>query len=95
MRPYDVERGTYELIIFADESNQDSAPVFHNLPGENPFYTKGLFTRYPEKPNLYKYYGRRDNILVLANGEKVNPIPLEQLVQADPSLKGAILTANG
>lgn len=95
MRPYDTGAGTFELIILADESNQDSAPVFHNLPGENPFYTKDLFTRHPTKPNLYKYYGRKDDILVLSNGEKVNPIPLEQFVQADASLKGVLLTGNG
>lgn len=95
MRPYDASTGTFELIILADESSQDTAPVFHNLPGENPFYTKDLFTQHPTKPNLYKYYGRRDDILVLSNGEKVNPIPLEQLVQADASLKGVLLTGNG
>lgn len=95
MRPYDTNTGTYELIIFADESNQDAAPVYHNLPGENPFHTKDLFTQHPTKPNLFKYYGRKDDILVLSNGEKVNPIPLEQHVQADASLKGVILTGNG
>lgn len=97
MRSYDASTGTFELIIFADESNQDAAPVFHNLPGENPFYTKDLFTQHPTKPNLYKYYGRKDDILVLSNGEKVNPIPLEQYVQADASssLKGVLLTGNG
>lgn len=40
-------------------------------------------------------YGRRDDILVLANGEKVNPIPLEQNVQGDPRLKGVMLIGNG
>lgn len=95
MQPYDASTGTYELVIFADESNQDAAPVFHNLPGENPFHTKDLFTRHPTKPDLFKYYGRKDDILVLSNGEKVNPIPLEQHVQADASLKGVLLTGNG
>lgn len=95
MRPYDTNTGTFELVIIADESNRDAAPVFHNLPGENPFFTKDLFTQHPTKPNLYKYYGRKDDILVLANGEKVNPIPLEQFVQADASLKGVLLTGNG
>lgn len=95
MQPYDASTGTFELIIFADESNQDPAPVFHNLPGENPFHTKDLFTQHPTKPDLFKYYGRKDDILVLSNGEKVNPIPLEQHVQADASLKGVLLTGNG
>lgn len=95
MRAYDANTGTFELVILADESTRDAAPVFHNLPGEDPFYTKDLFTQHPTKPNLYKYYGRKDDILVLANGEKVNPIPLEQFVQADASLKSVLLTGNG
>lgn len=32
---------------------------------------------------------------MLANGEKVNPIPLEQHVQGDPRLKGVMLIGNG
>lgn len=95
MRPYDDKTGTFELIIFADDKSQDKAPVYHNLPGENPFYTKDLFTQHPTKPNLYKYYGRRDDIIVFANGEKVNPIPLEQHVQGDPRLKGVLLVGSG
>lgn len=95
MRLYDEQTGTFELVILADESNRDAAPVYHNLPGENPFFTKDLFTKHPTKPNLYKFYGRRDDILVLANGEKVNPIPLEQHVQGSPNLKGVMLIGNG
>ncbi|ROV87840.1 hypothetical protein VMCG_10544 [Cytospora schulzeri] len=95
MRPYDANTGTFELIILADDTTQDKAPVYHNLPGENPFYTKDLFTRHPTKPTLYKYYGRRDDIIVFANGEKVNPILLEQHIQGDPSLKGVLLIGSG
>jgi thioester reductase-like protein len=92
MRPYGDD--TFELVILADETTKDSCPVYHNIPGENPFFTKDLFTRHPTKPDLFKYYGRRDDILVFANGEKVNPIPLEQHVQGDPLLKGVLLVGN-
>lgn len=95
MRLYDEQTGTYELVIVADESTRDAAPVYHNLPGEDPFFTKDLYTKHPTKPNLYKFYGRRDDILVLSNGEKVNPIPLEQHVQGSADLKGVILIGNG
>lgn len=40
-------------------------------------------------------YGRRDDILVLKNGLKVNPIPLEHQIQGDPRLKGVLLVGNG
>lgn len=92
MRPYGDE--TFELVILADDTSADSCPVYHNIPGENPFFTKDLFTQHPTKPNLFKYYGRRDDILVFANGEKLNPIPLEQHVQGDPLLKGVLLVGN-
>ncbi|XXH01320.1 hypothetical protein Hte_007678 [Hypoxylon texense] len=95
MQLFDPDIGTYELVIFADESNKDAAPLYHNLPGINPYYTKDLFTRHPTKPQLFKYYGRKDDILVLDNGEKVNPIPLEQYVQGHPAVKGALVVGNG
>lgn len=95
MKLYDSAKGTYELVIIADESTKDSCPAYHNLPGVGEYYTKDLFLKHPEKPNLYKYYGRRDDIIVLGNGEKVNPIPLEQYVEGHPSIKGAVLVGNG
>jgi thioester reductase-like protein len=95
MQLHDPAEGTYELVIIADESTKDSCPVYHNVPGVPAFHTKDLFQRHPEKPNLYKYYGRLDDIIVLANGEKVNPIPLEQHVQGHPSINSAVLVGEG
>lgn len=54
MQLYDDSTGTFELVILADDTTQDQAPVYHNLPGVNPFYTRDLFTKHPTKPNLYK-----------------------------------------
>lgn len=54
MQLYDESTGTFELVIIADDKTQDQAPVYHNLPGVNPFYTRDLFTKHPTKPNLYK-----------------------------------------
>lgn len=94
MQLYDINEGTFELVVFANESNKDTTAVYHNLPGVTEFRTKDLFTRHPQKPQLFKYYGRRDDIIVLANGEKFNPLPLEANVQSHPSLKGAFVVGN-
>ncbi|KAI0837983.1 acetyl-CoA synthetase-like protein [Hypoxylon sp. FL0890] len=95
MQIYDPNEGTYELVIFADESNKDRAGLYHNLPGVTEYRTKDLFTRHPHKSRLYKYYGRKDDIIVLANGEKFNPLALEMKIQSHPLLKGALVTGNG
>ncbi|KAI0416363.1 hypothetical protein F5X98DRAFT_388112 [Xylaria grammica] len=92
MRPFGNE--TFELVILVDESTKQTAATYHNIPGVAEYQTKDLFVRHPEKANLYKYYGRKDDIIVLANGEKFNPIPLELNVQNEPSLKGALLVGN-
>lgn len=94
MQLYDPSEQTYELVVLAGESNKRTTAVYHNLPGITEFHTKDLFTRHPEKPNLYKYYGRRDDIIVLANGHKLNPLPLEAALGSHPELKGAILVGN-
>lgn len=91
MEPYDPEHGTFELVLSAEEA---TAPVHHTLPGIGVYHTRDLFTRHPQKPTLYKYFGRRDDIIVLANSEKLNPIPLELNLQGHANLKGVLLIGN-
>ncbi|KAI1774063.1 acetyl-CoA synthetase-like protein [Hypoxylon cercidicola] len=91
MQVYDPAQGIFELVVLADETTM----VHHNLPGITVYHTKDLFTQHPQRPSLFKYYGRRDDIIVLGNGEKFNPIPLELEVQAHPELKGALVVGNG
>ncbi|RYO89563.1 hypothetical protein DL762_003176 [Monosporascus cannonballus] len=95
MRLFDPAEGTYEMVVLADETNKDTSAIHHNIPGVTEYHTKDLFTRHPANPRLFKYYGRRDNIIVLANGMKLYPVPLEISVQSHPSLKGAFVIGNG
>ncbi|KAI0202451.1 hypothetical protein F4808DRAFT_76239 [Astrocystis sublimbata] len=94
MQLYDPEEGTYELVVFANEDNKDTTAVYHNLPGTKEYHTRDLFTRHPTKPQLFKYYGRSDDIIVLANGQKLNPMPLEASLQSHELLKGALMIGN-
>ena len=95
MQLFDPDKRTYELIILTDEESKDHAPLYHNLPGVSKYETKDLYEQHPEKPGLFKYYGRRDDIVVLANGLKINPVPLEEHVEEHPSVKGALMVGKG
>ncbi|KAI1266129.1 hypothetical protein F5Y18DRAFT_382538 [Xylariaceae sp. FL1019] len=94
MQPFDTDEETYELVVFADEDVKDRTAVYHNLPGVREYHTRDLFVKHPTKHGLFKYYGRSDDILVLANGHKLNPIPFEARMQSHASLAGALLTGN-
>ncbi|KAI0445857.1 acetyl-CoA synthetase-like protein [Xylaria telfairii] len=91
---YDAEEGLYELVVTADDKSADFTALSHNLPGITTYRTKDLFTRHPTRPRLFKYHGRCDDIIVLANGEKFNPTPLEMNIQHHPALKGALVIGN-
>ncbi|RYP71484.1 hypothetical protein DL771_004739 [Monosporascus sp. 5C6A] len=95
MRLYDPAEGTYEMVVLADETNKNTSAIHHNMPGVTEYHTKDLFTCHPENTRLFKYYGRRDDIIVLANGTKLYSVPLEVSVQSHPSLKGALVIGNG
>ncbi|ORY19247.1 hypothetical protein BCR34DRAFT_595678 [Clohesyomyces aquaticus] len=67
----------------------------HNMPGTSVYCTKDLFKQHPKKPQLGEYYGRRDDIVVLSNGEKFNPVPEKLLVQGHSALAGALVIGQG
>jgi acyl-CoA synthetase (AMP-forming)/AMP-acid ligase II len=51
-----------------------------------------MFLPHPTKPNLWKFYGRTDDILVLENGGKVNPVPMEAVIQGHKDVSGVLVT---
>lgn len=52
---------------------------------ETEYASGHLFTPHPSKPNLWKWHARADDIIVSLNGEKTNPISMEQLIVARSS----------
>ncbi|KAH9943386.1 acetyl-CoA synthetase-like protein [Epithele typhae] len=65
------------------------------INGRNAYATNDLVELHPTKPGLYKYYGRLDDQIVLSNGEKTNPIPLEKLQEFRNKIWETIERANG
>ncbi|KAF2832434.1 putative NRPS-like enzyme [Ophiobolus disseminans] len=95
MQLSDDQPNIFELVLFADESTRNMSALNHNMPGVTQYRTKDLFKQHPQKPGLWQFYGRRDDIIVLSNGEKFNPIPMELEVQSHSSLSGAMVVGQG
>ncbi|ORX54040.1 acetyl-CoA synthetase-like protein [Hesseltinella vesiculosa] len=62
-------------IINRDDGNHDTNDLFY----------KSIF------PGYYKYSGRQDDMIVLANGEKTNPLPMESAFRESPIIEQAVV----
>ncbi|CEJ01811.1 hypothetical protein RMCBS344292_15832 [Rhizopus microsporus] len=59
------------------------------------FSTGDLFKEHPDYPGYYIYIGRRDDILVMENGEKANPVSQESVIAQCPLVKQVAVFGNG
>lgn len=92
LRPSDDD--AYEMIIFADEDTRGCCALNHNFPDVREWQTKDLFKRHPSKENLWRFHGRKDDIIVLSSGEKLYPVPMENQLQGLPGILGALITGH-
>ena len=90
-----AEDEAYELVMHVSVRTEGTSHLNHNFPGITQYRTKDLFRPHPTKPNLWRFHGRRDDIIVLSNGEKFNPVPMEIMVQGDPRVSGALVIGQG
>ncbi|KAK8016859.1 Non-canonical non-ribosomal peptide synthetase FUB8 [Apiospora rasikravindrae] len=64
---------------------------FYTFPEENEISTKDLYTPHPTLPHHWLHHGRADDIIVFSNGEKLNPVTIEEIVEDHPQVKGVVV----
>ena len=89
MQPSEDE--AYEMILHRDPKLQGVRSLSCNFPDIEEWHTKDLFRPHPTKPNLWRFHGRTDDIIVLSNGEKFNPSPSEAIITGHQLLSGAVI----
>ncbi|KAI9932541.1 hypothetical protein ASPWEDRAFT_144517 [Aspergillus wentii DTO 134E9] len=89
-----VGEGMYELVIPRCE-NRDIHGIFHTYPELHEYRTKDLFTAHPTKPGLWKFAGRYDDVIVLSNGEKFNPVSMEKVIEGHDVVARAAVVGQG
>lgn len=62
---------------------------------DGSYATKDLFMPHPTLEEAWKYVSRRDDTIILVNGEKMIPIAMEQAVRQHPLAKEAIVFGTG
>ncbi|KAF7296637.1 Aminoadipate reductase [Mycena chlorophos] len=83
-----VDGGALELQLLTVPTH---LPNVENLSDTKGYSTEDLFERHPTLPNLYRIVGRLDDVIIMANGEKAVPGPLEDIIVSSPLVSNAIM----
>ncbi|KAJ7146585.1 putative aminoadipate reductase [Mycena epipterygia] len=84
-----VGDGTFECQFLTVPDRHQVA--VENLPYVRGYSTNDLFERHPAKPDLYRIVGRLDDVIIMANGEKPVPAPMEDVMIASHFIAGAVM----
>jgi thioester reductase-like protein len=88
------EQDVFEQVIVRKSKQPGLQSCFYTFPDLDEYRTKDLYKLHPQQPNHWIYYGRADNIIVFSNGEKLNPITIERIVEGHPGVKGAVVVGS-
>ncbi|KAJ5385268.1 hypothetical protein N7517_003179 [Penicillium concentricum] len=88
---HDVGEGVFEMIIPRQENARDIQGIFHTFPDINVYPTNDLYTPHPTNPRLWRFHGRKDDVVVLSNGEKFNPVGMEVIIEGHPLVGKAVV----
>lgn len=88
------EEDTYELFAVRAPNRAHLQPTFTIFPYIQEYASRDLFVHHPsgKKPDLWSWKARADDIIVFLNGEKTNPISVEQYLTAqNPDISAALV----
>lgn len=90
-----ITDGQHELCIVRDSKLKEQQPTFALFPSFQEYPSRDIFVRHPskDKPDLWKWLARADDIIVFLNGEKTNPISMEQHIASRSAGVTAVLVA--
>lgn len=88
------ERDIYEAVVKRN-SLENEQPVFKIFKHTDEYATGDLFIPHPNIPELWKYYGRADDMLVFRSGEKFHPVDVEHFLIQHKEIEDALLIGTG
>lgn len=87
-----VAGGAYELVMRRDDDRPQTAFSIRGQEDVDHYRSNDLFTPHPTVPDAWRWRGRADDIIVFSNGEKTNPVAMEQhVVVQNPEVASAVV----
>ncbi|XP_014558639.1 hypothetical protein COCVIDRAFT_24842 [Bipolaris victoriae FI3] len=90
----EVELGVFEHWVYRNEHASLFQGIFHTFPDKSFVNFKDLYRQHPEKPNLWAFNGRNDDLIILSNGYKILPLEIEALIGTHPAINGCLVVGS-
>ena len=91
----EVAEGQFELVIERNPKLSLIYGAFVTYPDLKEYRTKAIWRKHPTKAILWCSEGRTDDIIVFSNGEKFNPLGMEQTIETYPLVSSALVVSTG
>ncbi|KAL8938631.1 MAG: hypothetical protein Q9211_003115 [Gyalolechia sp. 1 TL-2023] len=85
----------YKLLLHRDSKYEGIRGLDCKFPGIEEWRTKTYFDRIRSSPTSGRFHGRLDDIIVLSDGEKFNPVPSEAIINSHPLVSAALIVGQG
>lgn len=102
MEPISPNSPLHEVVVhkYADPALTWSQPAFQMVPDKTQWRTRDILRRYDDPlpdgvGTLWKFENRIDDLIILSNAHKVNPVHIETLLQSHPLLNGCLVFGEG
>lgn len=79
------------MFLVRDPETDKLHSAWYTFPTEKEYSMKDCYAKHPTEPNLWVFKGRVDNVIVLSNGEKFNPVSMEETIREDPDVREVII----
>lgn len=87
-----VSGGEYEAVLVRSPEREGHQFPFSIFADRQEYRTNDLMVPHPTKPGLWRPSSRLDDIIVFLNGEKTNPVSMEQhIVAANSEVTGCLV----
>ncbi|KAL9027102.1 MAG: hypothetical protein Q9196_004324, partial [Gyalolechia fulgens] len=94
-RPLGGDDDLFEQVLVRRRELDLFQSIFSTYPDIAEFSTKDLYRKHPVKPSLWKFMGRTDDVIVLSNAEKFNPVDFESVISSHPAIRSALVGGHG
>lgn len=90
-----ADDGLYEHILVRRDYLDLFQSIFSTYPDLDEFSTQDIYRRHPTKLNLWRFWGRMDDVIVFSNAEKFYPGDFEDSISSHPAVRTVLMGGHG